>query len=289
MAKSEGRSKSVGKEKWPLDNKLLSRKRNRPLVESAPTYEFIFLNVGGIRHVTTLPTLTKEPDSNLSKWFTEPGMSLPTDASGHFFIDRDGALFGIILSLLRGYQVNIDPSFARLLHTDLQYYGLRLLQNAVFPAIDQNPQFLPGPGVKANRKVLSSGLLVRLCGATWLDSMNHSQTFSILQGPFVGIGIVGEDFLDYSSDFGLSKNCAAYYMDGSVRYNFDRFESVETSSMLRIGDRVTVSLSFSNRSLVWSKDGADLYRVSLDKVCKKMKFKFAAVLKAPAIITIDQG
>lgn len=60
----------------------------------------IKLDVGGVHYSTSITTLTSHPNSMLAAMFSGR-FSLEKDEDGCFFIDRDGRLFGIILSWLR--------------------------------------------------------------------------------------------------------------------------------------------------------------------------------------------
>ncbi|KAK9836902.1 hypothetical protein WJX74_010854 [Apatococcus lobatus] len=60
------------------------------------------LNVGGETFLTTEETITKEPDSMLSRMFKgEWETPCQQDEEGRFFIDRDGSTFKHILAYLR--------------------------------------------------------------------------------------------------------------------------------------------------------------------------------------------
>ena len=67
--------------------------------------KIITLNVGGRVFSTTLTTLLSHPDSVLARMFSNDGSAVMppamTDASGHYFIDRDPDAFAVILNYLR--------------------------------------------------------------------------------------------------------------------------------------------------------------------------------------------
>ncbi len=72
--------------------------------------EVVELNVGGRAFTTTRSTLCKHGDSMLAAMFCgdlEPGQ---TDVQGRFFIDRNGDLFAVIISYLRGELLQL-PAF----------------------------------------------------------------------------------------------------------------------------------------------------------------------------------
>src|SRR5262249_14250075 len=83
------------------------------------------LNVGGVNYDTSLVTLRRDPGSMLAAMFS--GMyTLETDASGRYFIDRDGKHFDIVLNYLRDNQVERLPEDVqeRVLR-EAKYYNLQ--------------------------------------------------------------------------------------------------------------------------------------------------------------------
>ena len=63
--------------------------------------ELIPLNVGGTTFVTTVATITKDPDSMLASMFSSELPPAKKDSQGNYFIDRDPEAFRVILSFLR--------------------------------------------------------------------------------------------------------------------------------------------------------------------------------------------
>ena len=61
----------------------------------------IKLNIGGQRFATTLPTISKFPDSMLAVMFSGRFAAPVLDEDGYYFIDRDGSHFRYILNFLR--------------------------------------------------------------------------------------------------------------------------------------------------------------------------------------------
>jgi hypothetical protein len=61
--------------------------------------ERIKLNVGGKRFETTQETLTKYPDTLLGTMFGKNYNMMHRDTDDHYFIDRDGELFGVVGSV----------------------------------------------------------------------------------------------------------------------------------------------------------------------------------------------
>ncbi len=98
----------------------------------------INLNVGGVIYTTTHSTLTKYPDSMLSKMFT--GL-LPSaqDSNGNYFIDRDGKLFRYILIFLRSSQLLLPDDFQELdlLAAEADFFQILPLIDALKPLCDE--------------------------------------------------------------------------------------------------------------------------------------------------------
>ena len=114
---------------------------NRAVVRSFP--EVITLNVGGVLHTTTVDTLRREPGSMLDTMFSGRHR-VSTDRNGHFFIDRDGEIFGHILGFLRTGLLPEDLSnmTIRRLKVEAEFYGLdRLLKHLEGGVRKSKPQF----------------------------------------------------------------------------------------------------------------------------------------------------
>lgn len=74
------------------------------------TESVIELNVGGVFYTSSLETLTKESESLLGEIFSGR-TTVPKDAKGKHFIDRDGVLFRYILDYLRNGSITLPESF----------------------------------------------------------------------------------------------------------------------------------------------------------------------------------
>ncbi|EGC36135.1 hypothetical protein DICPUDRAFT_91894, partial [Dictyostelium purpureum] len=88
--------------------------------------KIIKLDIGGKFYSTTISTLTKFPDSMLGVMFSGR-YELPRDKDGRVFIDRDGKLFGYILSYLRDgplWNPPVDIDLKRKIELEMSYYGL---------------------------------------------------------------------------------------------------------------------------------------------------------------------
>ena len=88
------------------------------------------LNVGGEIFETTLATLTRFPRSKLAALFADADAfaALPVDDEGRVFIDRNGAVFDVILEFLRTSAASVSDLSSRelrLLRAELSYYQLQ--------------------------------------------------------------------------------------------------------------------------------------------------------------------
>ncbi len=92
----------------------------------------VTVNVGGSLYTTTRSTLCLYPDSMLGAMFKD---TMPTtkDADGHYFIDRDGPIFKIILDFLRYNKLVLPPDFNQFdrLTADVDFYQIIPLEMAV--------------------------------------------------------------------------------------------------------------------------------------------------------------
>ncbi|XP_037946809.1 BTB/POZ domain-containing protein KCTD3 [Teleopsis dalmanni] len=85
--------------------------------------DLVNLNVGGQRFSTSRQTLTWIPDTFFTALLNGRISSL-RDESGAIFIDRDPALFSIILNYLRTKDIDIKTCEIRALRHESEYYGI---------------------------------------------------------------------------------------------------------------------------------------------------------------------
>jgi hypothetical protein len=97
----------------------------------------INLNVGGTHFTTVLATLRTHPDSALCSMFTQPIAALRDSKDGSYFVDRNPAVFGLILDYLRTGTLVVprDPLLYTILRREVGFYGL--------PVAAQLPQIQP--------------------------------------------------------------------------------------------------------------------------------------------------
>jgi hypothetical protein len=82
------------------------------------------LNVGGVKHETTLTTLTADGDDSMLGSMFSGRHELHTNEDGEVFIDRDGKHFGHILNVLRDSSVAVNLNDRAALHAELKYHGI---------------------------------------------------------------------------------------------------------------------------------------------------------------------
>lgn len=94
-----------------------------PVREQPPASENIVLNIGGVRHETTLETLTSQPGTKLAN--PEKLKKHYRTGTKEYFFDRSPRLFDHILNFYRTGQLHISTSLcARELANELDFWGI---------------------------------------------------------------------------------------------------------------------------------------------------------------------
>ena len=138
--------------------------------------DIVQLNVGGVHYSTTRATLCRYPNSMLGAMFNGC-LSTTKDVNGHYFIDRDGILFGHVLNFLRSAQLAVPDDFKCLdqLALEADFYQIEPL----IRAIHELQQKI------ASRKI-SRGRLLEVIevrtGSTATMPTNNSRVKTILSG-----------------------------------------------------------------------------------------------------------
>jgi hypothetical protein len=124
LSKAHAELKKIDEEKrnWQEEKKII-----------AQTYNFedneIKLDIGGQCFTTTLTSLKRFPDTIIGAMFSGRH-NLKKNASGAYFLDRDGTHFRQILNFLRApesYQISTSPlesASTKELMVEASYYGL---------------------------------------------------------------------------------------------------------------------------------------------------------------------
>lgn len=142
----------------------------------------ITLNVGGTRYTTSLATLSRYPDSVLSKMF-EGAFSLKPENDGSYFIDRDGQTFRFILNYLRDGVLFLPTDSACLvkqLLLEATYFQISPLIQLLNVQIIKRQSALSEPQIQGvislidnvNGKRSSQWQWRRLCTISELDASN---------------------------------------------------------------------------------------------------------------------
>jgi hypothetical protein len=86
----------------------------------------IDINVGGQIYTTTLETLTRFPDSRLSKMFNGTIPIVLDPSKQHYFIDRDGDSFRYILNFMRTSTLLLPDNFndCKILLNEAKYFEI---------------------------------------------------------------------------------------------------------------------------------------------------------------------
>uniref|UniRef100_A0A8C6VYM0 Potassium channel tetramerization domain containing 15 n=1 Tax=Nothobranchius furzeri TaxID=105023 RepID=A0A8C6VYM0_NOTFU len=86
----------------------------------------VHIDVGGHMYTSSLATLTKYPDSRISRLFNGTEPIVLDSLKQHYFIDRDGEIFRYILSFLRTSKLLLPEDFRdfHLLYEEARYYQL---------------------------------------------------------------------------------------------------------------------------------------------------------------------
>jgi len=103
-----------------------------PVVATPSRYTApVHIDVGGKIYTSSLDTLTKYPDSKLSRMFTGSIPIVLDTLKQHYFIDRDGKMFGHILNFMRTGRPLLPEGFDQfeLLLEEARYYELTDLVN----------------------------------------------------------------------------------------------------------------------------------------------------------------
>eukprot|EP01116_Phalansterium_solitarium_P022308 TRINITY_DN731_c0_g1_i1.p1 TRINITY_DN731_c0_g1~~TRINITY_DN731_c0_g1_i1.p1 ORF type:complete len:436 (+),score=64.06 TRINITY_DN731_c0_g1_i1:1156-2463(+) len=105
---------------------MAAQAQNLPRMTQKPAADIVRLNVGGVHYMTTRSTLTKYRESMLGALFSGD-FAETTDEEGRVFIDRDGELFGFLLSFLRTGSWKLpagQPFLESRVHGEAEYFGL---------------------------------------------------------------------------------------------------------------------------------------------------------------------
>jgi len=114
------------------ENKPSNTNESRAKKDLDNQINFIKLNIGGHKFTTKLSTLLSFPGSHLHEIFSDL-KSIPTDADGYFFLDRDGSYFQHILNFLRDGMYppsTLTNTEVEMIRREAKYYRLPMIWNS---------------------------------------------------------------------------------------------------------------------------------------------------------------
>ena len=129
--------------------------------------ELVTLNVGGVTYTTTKATLTKYPDSMLGAMFSGRMPNLQ-DVNGHYFIDRDGALFKHVLNFLRCSKLCLPTDFKEMnqLIAEADFYQIQPMINELLtPEVKTTPSSKKGIFLEVKEITKESSATVIIIGS----------------------------------------------------------------------------------------------------------------------------
>lgn len=96
------------------------------VAQTRPYSAPVHIDVGGQIYTSSLDTLTRFPDSKLSKLFNGTIPIVLDSLKQHYFIDRDGHMFRHVLNFLRTSRLILPDSFTEMeaLFEEAQYYEI---------------------------------------------------------------------------------------------------------------------------------------------------------------------
>ena len=134
----------VGKQVEAMKREVANWEEEKAHIAATHNFEpVVTIHVGDSTFTTTLPTLTRYPESRLGTMFSGRH-ALLKDKNGAYFIDRDGTHFREILNFLRGPSDSTPESIEKRhtpgtldeLKVEADFYGLK---DVMFPKTTKKP------------------------------------------------------------------------------------------------------------------------------------------------------
>jgi hypothetical protein len=180
LAKEKEKLLTEAKTKLEEANKLemkLAEEKNRVQDQNLRAAKKVLLDVGGVFYATSLTTLTSQTDSMLAGMFSGR-FPFEKDENGRIFIDRSGALFGIILDWLRnGTLPFLQAQEKQRLSKEADYYGLqqlvKQLKTEVFSEIVVQPLQLESGWQNQSSSSISIQKQGKICLVTGIIQNNR--------------------------------------------------------------------------------------------------------------------
>lgn len=244
----------------------------------------VWLNVGGTVFATTKETLMRQPGSLLGA-IASDDVSLPLDDAGRAFVDRDPALFSIVLNSLRDGAGECALPESRELLTRLwseaRFYGVAALEEEVESEL-----------ARLASKPISRGLVLQLL---------HSASDGRLQLPATKLTGLVLSFLRLSDSILTGSDCSGADFSGSdlsrCQATFASFAGANMTSATLAEARLEQSVFRGAnlvRAIVTGADlrGADfrdcdLRRANLTSASVKGALWLGATLEKAVVISVD--
>jgi hypothetical protein len=184
-----------------LETKLAEEK-NRVQDQNLRAAKKVLLDVGGVFYTTSLTTLTSQPDSMLAGMFSGR-FPLEKDENDRIFIDRSGALFGIILDWLRnGTLPSLQAQEKQRLLKEADYYGLQQLikelKNEVFDENTVHIKSLYGDSRYSSISIQKQG---KICVVTGIIKSKFHQNFQLISFAKLPEGFRPKEELQFSAPY----------------------------------------------------------------------------------------
>lgn len=247
--------------------------------------EVVHLNVGGVPFDVPLATLTRDEDSYFHRLLSG-SHTVMLDKDGRIFLDRDGQSFRFVLNYLRGYKLNhLTSSELGFLAGDADFYGLPKMKAAL--GIDNDDRlvmrFDHGPGINFERTRFRGAYAVAPVGDKLFLTGRHTISFQVVQGDYVGVGVVSDSCICLDQEFHRTMNCCVYYMTGVFYSNFPHNRKEEGLEKFQAGDVVTIHLDLTDKTIEFVIKGVSSRVISCSSVTRA---KFAVVMKLESEVKI---
>lgn len=209
--------------------------------------DLVHLNVGGLSFTTTKNTLSRYPNSMLGAMFNG---SMPTsvDEEGRYFIDRDGALFGIILNFLRSSVLALPNDFQKFQQLSVE---------ADFYQIEPLIQLVNDSRQKAMHSNSRSGSLVEVIevrtGSTATMPTNNSRVKTIVSGRRDVINKLPPEFVSATEKLLHTTDTEFYEMEligSNVRLRLAEF--FKSNNWQLIDSNFSSSSGYDSKSMISS-------------------------------------
>lgn len=217
-----------------------------PVVATASRFTApVHIDVGGKIYTSSLDTLTKFPDSRLSRMFSG-GIPIVLDTlKQHYFIDRDGGMFRHILNFMRTGRPILPENFQ---HVDL------LLEEAKFFELPE---------------------LVSYLEAVWRKDSGKSQTTNGVS-PHPPVPLTTQRTTDHSDPHGDNWEVVAVNICPEMGERI--MISGSRATLESVFPEIAHTLQDARHSLAWNSSSKYVIRFPLNGYCKVTTMQVIAAL-----------